>query len=246
MAGHSHSANIARRKGSVDAKRGKLFSKLARAIIVAARQGGGSPEANLDLKYAIDRARAVSMPKDNIERAIKRGSGELGDGVKLESCTYEAIGPGGSFFLIEVLTDNRNRTVPELRSILERRNAHLGNCAWAFERKGMIVVRADAVSEEDLMDTVLEAGAEDMELSGEFYEITTGPTGLDSVRSALMAKEVPIEDASVVQAPTTSVPVDEATGRKLLDFTDELDDHDDVQNVYSNVDFPDALLAEQA
>jgi len=244
MAGHSHSANIARRKGAVDEKRGRLFSKMARAIIVAARQGGGNPDANLDLKYAIERARAVSMPKDNIERAIKRGTGELAGG-QLEGAMYEAVGPNGTFFLIEILTDKRNRTAPEIRKILERRNAQLGNCAWAFEPKGVVVVAKSAVGEDTLMEIVLDAGAEDMTQSGEYYEITTAPADLEAVRSALTAKEIAMEDASLVRVPTNSVAVDEDTGAKLMELVNELDDHDDVQNVYTNIEFPESLLAKQ-
>jgi len=245
MAGHSHSANIARRKGLVDAKRSKQFSKLARAIIVAARHGGGDPNANLDLKYAIDRAKAVSLPKDTIERAIKRGTGELTDGNQLESAVYEAVGPNGTFFLIEILTDNRNRTAPQIRKILERRNAHLGTCAWAFERKGIVLVPKSAVAEDALMDIVVEAGAEDMTQSGDYFEITAAPADFEPVRSALVAKEIAIEDASLVQTPTTAVPVDEDAGAKLMQLIEELDDHDDVQNVYTNIEFPDSLLAKR-
>ena len=244
MAGHSHSANIARRKGAVDAKRSKVFSKMARGIMVTARQGGGDPEMNLALRYAIDRAKAVSLPKDTIERAIKKGTGELGGG-DLDACVYEAVGPGGTFILVEALTDNRNRTAPEIRKILERRNASQGNCAWAFERKGVIVVKAEGVSEENLMDLVLEAGAEDLQSSGEFFEITTEPADLEAVRAALTDKGIPIEDASISQVPKTTVAVDEETGRKLLDLLNDLDDQDDVQEVYSNIDFPDQLLAEE-
>ena len=243
MAGHSHSANVRRRKEAVGAKRGKVFSKLARAIIVAARDGGGDPVSNLALKYAVDRAKAVSMPKDNIERAIKKGTGEL-DGGALETCIYEAIGPGGVLILIEGLTDNRNRTAPEIRTILERKNAHLGSVAWAFEQKGVIYVPADAVTEDALMEKALEAGAEDMERVGDRFIVTTLPSELDSVRRALADASIAIEDAELSMEPRTTVAVDEESARKTLSLFDELNDHDDVQNVYSNLDAPEALLAE--
>lgn len=245
MAGHSHSANIRRRKEAVDAKRGKIFSKIARAIMVAARQGGGDPESNLNLKYAVERARAVSMSKESVARAIKKGTGKL-EGDRLENCLYEAIGPAGAFILIEALSDNRNRTAAEIRKTLERKNAHIGNVAWAFERKGIIVVRAEGASEDDLLEIALEAGAEDMQATDDGFEITTAPADIEAVRKALTDRGIAMEDADLVQVPKTTVKVDEGTGRKLLELLDQLDDNDDVQNVYSNVDFPEVLTAETA
>ena len=242
MAGHSHSANVRRTKEAGDARRGKLFSKMARAIMNAAR-GGGDPGANLSLKYAIDRAKAVSMPKDNIERAIKKGTGEL-DGGMLESCSYEAIGPAGVFIMIDILTDNRNRTASEVRKILDLKNAHLGSVAWAFEKKALVVVSATGVSEDDLIETVLEAGAEDMQRVGDSFVITGAPADLGALRSALDERGVPVESAELSLLPKNYVSVEEDVCRKLLELLDELDDHDDVQNVYSNLDVPEALLAE--
>ncbi len=245
MAGHSHWANIQRRKGAVDAKKGKTFGKLARQIIVAARQGGGDPEMNLQLKYAIDKAKAVSMPKDNIERAVKRGTGELG-GEQLESMMYEAIGPGGVFILMEILTDNRNRTAPEVRKILERKDARMGSVAWAFEQKGMISVPTGATDEDALLEAVLEAGGEEMERVGDTFQVTTAPTELDKVRSVLQEKEIPIEAAELTQMPANPNPVDIETGKKVIELLEMLEDHDDVQNVYSNVELPEDLLKEAA
>ncbi len=243
MAGHSHSANIRRRKEAGDAKRGKVFSKMARAIIVAARSGGGDPGMNLTLKYAIERAKAVSMPKDNIDRAIKKGAGEL-DGGQLDACLYEAVGPGGVFMLIDVLTDNRNRTAPEIRKILERKNAHLGNAAWAFELKGIVTVKAEDVDEDALLEVVLDAGAEDMQRTGEYFIVTTSTTDLEHLRRAISENGFEVEDSELSHLPKNSVAVDDDTCRKLLGLFDQLDDNDDVQNVYSNLDVPDALLAE--
>jgi len=243
MAGHSHWANIQRRKSAVDAKKGKVFSKLARQITIAARQGGGDPDSNIALKYAIEKARAVSMPKENIERAIKKGTGELAS-ERFESVFYEAIGPGGVFILVEALTDNRNRTAPEIRKILEKRDARMGSVAWAFEQKGMIVTSATGIEEDRLLDIVLEAGAEDMQRVGDTYQIITAPADLDKVRRALLQRGIAIESAELTQLPKTPNPVDEETGRKVLSLLEELHDQDDVQNVYSNVELPETLLAE--
>jgi len=245
MAGHSHWANIQRRKNAVDAKKGKLFSKLARQITIAARQGGGDPESNITLKYAIDKARAVSMPKENIERAIKKGTGEL-ESERFETMFYEAIGPGGVFILMEILTDNRNRTAPEIRKLLEKKDARMGSVAWAFEQKGMIVVPAADVEEDSLLESVLEAGAEDMQRVGDTFQVITAPTDLDRVRRALVERGMPVESAELTRLPKTPNPVDEETGRKVLSLLEDLQDHDDVQNVYSNVELPEALLAEAA
>jgi len=245
MAGHSHAANVRRTKEAGDARRGKIFSKVARNIMNAARVGGGDPSMNLNLKYAIERARAVSMPKDNIERAIRKGTGEL-DGGKLETCTYEAIGPGGVFLMIEVLTDNRNRTASEIRKTLDLKNAHLGNVAWAFEKKGVLTVSANGVSEEDLLDLALEAGAEDLERVGKRFMITTPPSEFEHLRSVLGDKNIIVEDAQLCQVAKNDVKVDRETCRKLLELFDQLDDNDDVQNVYSNLDVPDDLLSAEA
>ncbi len=245
MSGHSHWATIRRKKGATDSKRGQLFSKLARQITIAARMGGGDPETNIGLKYAMDKAREYSMPKDNIERAVKKGTGELG-GAVLESAQYEAIGPGGVFILIEVLTDNRNRTSSEIRKLLEMRNAHLGSVAWAFEQKGLITVPAEGVSEDVLLEIVLDAGGEDMQRTGNVFQVTTAPLELYRVKKALADKGIKIESAEVTQMPKSSVPVDAEVGRKLMDLLGQIDDHDDVQSVHSNVELPESLLASMA
>jgi len=245
MSGHSHWATIRRKKGATDSKRGQLFSKLARQITIAARMGGGDPETNIGLKYAMDKAREYSMPKDNIERAMKKGTGELG-GAVLESAQYEAIGPGGVFILIEVLTDNRNRTSAEIRKLLEMRNAHLGSVAWAFEQKGLITVPAEGVSEDQLLEAVLDAGGEDMQRTGNVFQVTTAPLELYRVKKALADKGIKVESAEVTQMPKSSVPVDADVGRKLMDLLGQIDDHDDVQSVYSNMELPESLLASMA
>jgi YebC/PmpR family DNA-binding regulatory protein len=245
MSGHSHWATIRRKKGAVDAKKGQLFSKLARQITIAARTGGGDPESNLSLKYVMDKARGVSMPKDNIERAVKKGTGEL-EGVTLETAQYEAIGPHGVFILIECLTDNRNRTAPEIKKILEMRNAHLGAVAWAFEPKGVISVPAAGIEEDGLLEIVLEAGGEDLQRVSDTFQVITSPADFYNVRRILTDKGVNIENAEMTQLPKSTVPVDEEAGRKLMGLLGELEDHDDVQNVYSNIEFPESLLSEAA
>jgi YebC/PmpR family DNA-binding regulatory protein len=245
MSGHSHWATIRRKKGATDTKRGQLFSKLARQITIAARTGGGDPETNIALKYAVEKARGYSMPKENIERAVKKGTGELG-GATLESAHYEAIGPGGVFILIEVLTDNRNRTSSEIRKLLEMRNAHLGSVAWAFEQKGLITVPAEGVSEDELLEVVLDAGGEDMQRAGNVFQVTTAPLDLFRVKKALADKGIKVEAAEVTQMPKSSVPVDAEVGRKLMDLLGQIEDQDDVQNVYSNMELPESLLASVA
>src|SRR5438477_5617803 len=192
MSGHSHWATIKHKKGAIDAKRGKLWSKLSRAIIIAARHGGGDPTMNLKLRYAIDKAREVSMPKDNIDRAIKRGTGEV-EGLQFEELTYEGYGPGGVALLVDVLTDNRNRTLGEVRKIFERGGGKMGssgNVGFLFERKGLFAVSADAIDEDTLMGLALEAGAEDVRRNGPYFEIITDPHAFNAVQDALKAKSL--------------------------------------------------------
>ncbi|GIW78840.1 MAG: putative transcriptional regulatory protein [Gemmatales bacterium] len=247
MAGHSHWASIKHKKGVVDAKRGKLFSKLSRAIIVAARNGGGDPETNLKLRYAIDKARSVSMPKDNIERAIKRGLGEV-EGASLEEIVYEGYGPGGVAILVEVLTDNRNRTVGEINKIFERGGGKMGTAgcaAYLFERKGLFAVDTSVVDEDTLLNIVLEAGADDMKREGDRYEITCDPSVFSEIQEALKAKGIEPVVAEITQIPKAPVDVsDPETGRKIMRLLEAFDDHDDVQNVYSNANLTDEMLAE--
>jgi YebC/PmpR family DNA-binding regulatory protein len=245
MAGHSHWANIQHKKGIADAKRGKVWSKLSRLIIVAARHGGGDPETNLKLRYAIDKAREVSMPKDNIERAVKRGTGEL-SGETVEELTYEGFGPGGVALLIDVMTDNRNRTIGEVRKILDRGGGKMGsagNVSFLFERKGQIAVEAAGTDEDKLLEIALDAGAEDVKRDGSLFVITTDPTAFAGVQSALKEKGVAVANAEISQVPKAGVDVDEETGRKVARLMEALDDHDDVQNVYSNANLTETMMA---
>jgi YebC/PmpR family DNA-binding regulatory protein len=245
MAGHSHWANIQHKKGIVDAKRGKVWSKLSRLIIVAARNGGGDPVMNLKLRYAIDKARDVSMPKDNIERAIKRGTGELGDAA-LEELTYEGFGPGGAAILIDVMTDNRNRTSGEVRKILERGGGKLGsagNVAFLFDRKGQIAVEAAGTDEDTLMGLALDAGADDLTRDGDYFVVSTDPAAFAAVKTALEGQGVKLANAEISQVPKVPKDVDEETGKRIARLMEALDDHDDVQNVYTDANLTEAMMA---
>jgi len=247
MAGHSHWANIARKKSLIDAKRGKLWSKLAKAIIVAAKGGGPDPDANLRLRYAIDAAKAVSMPKDNIQRAIKTGTGELKGG-DLEESLYEGYGAGGVAVMCEILTDNKNRTAPEIRKIFEMCGGKLGGTgcvAYLFERKGVVRVPQAACGEDRLMEMALEAGAEDVKLAGDRWEVTCEPAGMAGVIDALGAAGIPVDSNELVRIPTNTVDVEDVdTARRVLDLMERLDDHDDVQSVAANFNIPEAALAQ--
>ena len=248
MSGHSHWSSIKHKKGAIDAKRGKLFSKLARAITTAARHGGGKIDANLKLKYAVDKARAANMTKDSIERAIKKGTGELA-GEELFENVYEGYGPGGVALMIETLTDNKNRTAAEIRKTLESRAGSLGtqNCvAFRFELKGVLILAADAVEEDEIMELALDAGAEDMERAGDIYEITTAVGDFDAVKAAIEEREIELVSAEISQVAKDSVPVDEETGHKILRLMDQLEDSEDVQNVYANFELPESMLQEQS
>ena len=245
MAGHSHSANIAHRKGLVDAQRGKLFTKLCRAIYVAARTGGGDPAANMRLRYAIDKARSFSVPKDNIERSIKRATGELG-AENFEEVVYEGYGPGGVAVLCEALTDNRNRTAGELRRVFEAAGGNLGasGCvSFLFHFKGLFLVDPKHVDEDRLMEVALEAGADDVQLVEGFYEVTCDPKLFETVRKALEDARIPTESAETSYIPTTSVDLDVETGRKMLKLKELLEENDDVQNVYANDNIPEEAMA---
>jgi YebC/PmpR family DNA-binding regulatory protein len=246
MSGHSHWATIKHKKGAIDAKRGKLWSKLSRAIIIAAKNGGGDPTMNLKLRYAIDKAREVSMPKDNIERAIKRGTGEQ-EGVTFEELTYEGFGPDGVAILVDVLTDNRNRTNGEVRKIFERSGGKMGssgNVAFLFERKGLIAVEGPADDEDKLMGIALDAGADDLKRHGDIFEITTDPAAFTKVKEALEAASVKVANAELSQVGKAPRDVDEETGKKVARLMEALDDHDDVQNVYTDANLTAAMMAE--
>lgn len=244
MAGHSHSANIAVRKGKADAVRAKLFSKLSRYIIIAARNGSGDPETNLKLRYAIDKARAVSMPRDNIERAIKRGTGELA-GDTMEELSYEGFGPGGVAIFVDVLTDNRNRTNGEVRKLFERGGGNMGGpgcVGYLFERKGIFVVDAKTTTEDALMNVILEAGADDMKNIGDVFEIICDVMIFSQVQEALTKAGITPKTAEIAQLPKTTADVDVETGKKIVKLIELLDDHDDVQNVYSNANLTEEML----
>ncbi|WP_406700224.1 YebC/PmpR family DNA-binding transcriptional regulator [Singulisphaera sp. Ch08] len=245
MAGHSHSANIAHRKGTVDAKRGKLFSKLCRAIFVAARNGGGDPDMNLKLRYAIDKARSYSCPKDNIERSIKKGIGEL-DAESYEEITYEGYGPGGVAVMCEALTDNRNRTAGELRKIFEVCGGNLGasGCvSYLFTYKGLFLIEAKTVAEDRLMEVVLEAGADDLQRVEDYYEVTCDPKVFDTVRKALEDHKIATESAETSYIPSNSIDLDVENGKRMLRLRDSLDESDDIQNIYANDNIPEAAMA---
>ena len=247
MSGHSHWSGIKHKKAANDAKRGKAWSKIARLIIVAARSGGGDPAANLSLRYAIDKAKAANMPKDTIEKAIKKGTGELG-GQNFEEILYEGYGPGGVAIMIEALTDNRNRTAPEVKKIFEKRNGSLGTSGcvnWMFSKKGLITVNQSDADEDMLMEMALSAGAEDMTKDSDVYEITCDPSAYEGLRNALQEKEIPMQVAEISMVAQNNAAVsDPETARKILALMEDLEDHDDVQNVYSNFDIPDEIIGQ--
>lgn len=245
MAGHSHWAGIKHKKALIDSRRGKLWSKLARAIIVAAKSGGGDPATNLRLRYAINDAKAVSMPKDNIERAIKRGTGEQ-EGTNFEEVLYEGYGPGGVAILCEILTDNRNRTAGEIRKVFEMAGGKLGatGCvAWMFDRKGVLEIPAAQIDEEKLMELALEAGAEDVRHAGDRFEIICDPEQFSNVCDAVDAAGLKTEVRQITRIPKDTIELDSETARSVLKLMDALDDHDDVQNVAANFNIPDETMA---
>jgi YebC/PmpR family DNA-binding regulatory protein len=245
LSGHSKWASIKRKKGATDAKRGQLFSKLVRAIIVAARDGGPDPAANLALQNAIEKAREAAMPKDNIERAIAKGSGTGADAAAYETVTYEGYGPGGVALFVEALTDNRNRTAADVRQAFTKSDGNLGesgSVAWLFERKGVILVDG-AVDEDELVLAAADAGADDVETEESSYRVLTAPESLHAVRAALEEGGLPIESAESTMVPKTQVSIeDETTARKVVRLMDELEENDDVQAVYSNFDIPERVL----
>jgi len=244
MSGHSKWASIKHKKAVVDARRGQHFTKLARAITVAAREGGGDPTGNSGLALAIQKARDASMPKDNIERAIAKGTGEGADAEQIESVVYEGYGPGGVALLIEALTDNRNRTGAEMRHILGKHGGNLGepgSVSYLFDKRGVVVVDANRYSEDDLMPAI-DAGAEDISLDEDVYEVITEPSDLAAAREALAASGVEIESADLTQRPRARVPVDESDAGKLMKLIDALEENDDVSAVHANFDVDSAVL----
>jgi len=245
MAGHSKWAQIKRKKAATDAKRGKIFTKLIREITVAARLGGGNPENNPRLRAAIAAARAENMPKENIERAIKRGTGELDGGVNYEEITYEGYGPGGVAVLIEAMTDNRNRTIAEIRRIFSRCNGNLGESgcvSWMFEKKGLIVVDKGKVDEDTLMEVALEAGAEDIKEGEREYEVITSPKDFEEVKKALADRGIEYQMAEVTMYPQTVVKLEGKEAEQMLRLMEMLEDNDDVQRVYANFDIPEKAM----
>ena len=246
MSGHSKWSSIKHKKGAADAKRGKLFSKLARAIIVAAREGGPDPAANLALQNAIEKARSYSMPKDNIERAVARGSGAGSDSEAFEHIVYEGYGPNGVAIIVEALTDNRNRTAADIRHVFTKNEGSLGTTgavAWLFERRGIVSVDADRADEDSVMLAAAEGGADDVAQDGSSFQVTTSPELLSSVREALEQAGIEVESAETTMVPKTTIELDdEAAARKTLRLIDALEELDDVNDVYANFDIPERLL----
>lgn len=244
MSGHSKWHSIKHKKAVIDAKRGKLFTKLIRRITTAARQGGGDPANNAALRLAIEKAKAANMPAENIDRAIKKGTGEL-PGVNYEEVVYEGYGPGGTAILMEVLTDNKNRTNAEIKHIFSRNGGNLGEAgcvAWLFEKKGVIVIERNKIGEEELMNCVIEAGAEDMTVEGENYEVLTDPRKLEAVKKYFDSKNIPYEDAEVSMMPKNTVRLQGDDAKKVMKLMETLSDHDDVENVYANFDINDEMV----
>ena len=246
MSGHSKWSSIKHKKGAADAKRGKLFSKLTRAIIVAAREGGGDPTANLALQNAVEKARSYSMPKDNIDRAIAKGSGADSDTSTFETVVYEGYGPSGVAVIVEALTDNRNRTAGEVRHTFAKNDGNLGGSGavgWLFERQGVVIVEAEGVDEDELTLAAAEGGADDVERDGSSYQVTASPELLASVREAIEGAGYTIDSAELTMIPKTTVEVaDESDAKKVLRLVDQLEDNDDVQDVYANFDIPEQVL----
>ncbi|MGZ5352247.1 MAG: YebC/PmpR family DNA-binding transcriptional regulator [Actinomycetota bacterium] len=249
MSGHSKWATIKRKKGAADARRSNEFAKLLRFVEVAAREGGsGDPKANMTLASAIEKARGASVPMDNIDRAIKRGTGELEGGARYEEVTYEGYGPGGVALYVETLTDNRNRTAQEVRHAFTRNNGNLGesgSTAWMFQRKGLIQIEKDAAPDEErLLEIALEAGADDLNDAESTWEITTDPTSFAGVRDAISAAGVGMLSAELTMVPQNTVPVDGGHAKQVLALLEALEDLDDTQSVYANFDIPESVMSE--
>ncbi len=248
MSGHSKWATIKRKKGAQDAKRSNVFAKLLRAVEVAAREGGGNVDGNMTLASAVEKAKAASVPNENIDRAIKRGTGELEGGARYDEVTYEGYGPGGVAMFVETLTDNRNRTAQDVRHAFTRNGGNLGetgSVAWMFSRKGSIQIeKSEAPDEERLLEIALEAGAEDLDDSESTWEITCDPSAFNAVRDAVAAAEIPMLSAELTMLPQSTVPVEGGHAKQVLALLEALEDLDDVQNVYANFDIPEAVMAE--
>ncbi|MBI4431698.1 MAG: YebC/PmpR family DNA-binding transcriptional regulator [Candidatus Omnitrophica bacterium] len=248
MSGHSKWASIKHKKGALDAKRGKIFSKISREIIVAAKSGGGDPESNARLRLAVSKAREANMPSDNVDRAIKRGTGEL-EGINYEETAFEGYGPGGVAVYVQCLTDNKNRTSAEIRNIFSKKGgnlAGLGSVSWLFEKKGLMIVDAHGVTEEELMNAALDAGAEDLKNEGDAFSVITQPHDFENVKQALAVKKIPFKSAEITMLAKNLVPADEKAARQVFELVEALEENDDVQNVYTNMDVPENVLKELA
>ncbi len=244
MSGHSKWSTIKRKKGALDAKRGKIFTKLIKEITVAARMGGGDPESNPRLRAAIAAAKAENMPKDNIERAIKKGTGEL-EGTQYEELTYEGYGPGGVAVLVEVLTDNKNRSIAEIRHIFSKHGGNLGEngcVSWMFDKKGLLVFSKDQVSEDDVMAVALEAGADDIKETEKEYEVIVDPSEFETVKEAFDKAGIPYLVAEISMVPQNTIALEGKDAEKMLKLMDALEDSDDVQNAYANFDISEAIM----
>ncbi len=246
MSGHSKWSSIKHKKGAADAKRGQLFSKLSRAILVAAKEGGGDPTNNLALQNAIEKARSYSMPKDNIDRAIAKGSGADADANTFETIVYEGYGPEGVALIVEALTDNKNRTAADVRHLFAKHGGNLGATgavAWQFERLGVVVVTAEGADEEELLLVAADAGADDVEADGSSFQVTSAPEALSAVRAAVEQAGFSVESAELQLVPKTTVSIDdEAKARQVMRLVDALEENDDVQDVYANFDIPERVL----
>jgi YebC/PmpR family DNA-binding regulatory protein len=239
MSGHSKWSTIKHKKGAADAKRGRLFTKLIKEITMAARLGGGAPESNPRLRKAIDDAKAVNMPADNIKRGIQRGTGEL-PGVNYEEVTFEGYGPGGVAVLVEAMTDNQNRTLPEIRTIFSKNGGNLGQSGsvrFLFQKKGYLAIEKDKASEDDVMEAAIEAGAEDVTTTDQYHEVMTEPEALNAVKTRLEEKKIPIAVSELSMIPTTEVELDQRKADQMMRLMEALEDHDDVQHVWANANF---------
>ena len=245
MSGHSKWASIKHKKAAIDAKRGQLFTKVIKELTAAARAGGGNIETNIRLRAAVAKAKESNMPSDNVDKAIKRGTGEL-PGITYEESTYEGYGPAGIALMIDVVTDNKNRTTAELRNLMSKKNANMasaGSVSFLFQKKGLIVIEKKVIDEDKLMNIVLEAGAEDLKSEGDTYEVTTQPPDLEVVKAAIADKKITVLSAEITMLPTSTIKItDKATANSILVLMDALEEHEDVQHVYANFDIPDELI----
>ena len=244
MSGHSKWSTIKRKKGAIDAKRGKVFTRIIKELTIAARMGGGNPEANPRLRTAMAAAKAENMPKDNIERAIKKGSGEL-EGTTYEEITYEGYGPGGAAVLVDVMTDNKNRSAADIRNIFSKKGGNMagpGSVSWMFAKKGFIMVKDSSADEDKVFTAALDSGAEDIKTESSLYEITTPVAAFEKVKNALEEASIEIESAEITMIPSNSIQIEGDDAKQVLALIDLLEDYEDVQNVYANFDIPDEFL----